>query len=262
MTAYHTMVYGMDRAIGMILRELESQGVADNTVVIFTSDNGHFNGSKAMGGKIYAYEEGSLAPLIVLDPRCDAKETFRTNDALTANIDIAPTILDYAGVEPAGGMQGKSVLPLLSGKESAIHQSLMLINVWGTSASQALGVVNRDFKYIRWFYGTDGFQPAEELYDMRSDRLEERNLISSDKHAADAQRMRLSYDRWLMRWAKEVVARNGYPKYTRLGDRSVSFDTQNPAEILAMNPEPKATKTAAEKKADKAAKKARKAAAE
>jgi arylsulfatase A-like enzyme len=262
MAAYHTMVYGMDRAIGMMLRELEAQGIADNTVVIFTSDNGHFNGSKAMGGKIYAYEEGSLAPLIVLDPRSDAEETFRTNDALTANIDIAPTILDYAGIEPAGGVQGESLLPLLSGKESAIHQSLMLMNVWGTSASQALGVVTRDFKYIRWFYGADGYQPAEELYDMRSDRLEEHNLISSDKYAGDAQRMRLFYDRWLLRWAEEGVARNGYPKYTRLGDRGVSFDAQSPAEILAMNPEPKTAKTAAEKKADKAAKKARKAAAE
>lgn len=261
MASYHTMVYGMDRAIGMILRELESQGVADNTIVIFTSDNGHFNGSKGMGGKIYAYEEGSLAPLIVFDPRSRIDGVFSTNDALTANIDIAPTILDYAGIKPPGSIQGKSILPLLSGKESAIHDSLMLINVWGTPASQALGVVTRDFKFIRWFYGAAGYQPAEELYDMNSDRLEEHNLIADDQRAQDAQQMRLLYDGWLARWAEESVSRNGYPKYSRLGNRHVPFSAQIKEEIDAMQPEPKTGKSTGNKKADKAAKKARKAAA-
>ena len=256
MAAYHTMVYGMDQAIGMILQELESQHVVDNTIVIFTSDNGHFNGSKAMGGKIYAYEEGSLAPLIVLDPRTGGDADFRTNDALTANIDIAPTILNYANIKPSKGVQGKSVLPLLNGQETAIHDSLMLVNVWGTPASQALGVVNRDFKYIRWFYGTDGFQPTEELYDMQNDRLEEHNLTLVEGHSDDAHRMRTLYDGWLKRWAEQGVDRNGYPKYIRLGSRHLPFSAQSTEEIWAMAPENNTAGGAANKEAAKAANKA------
>ncbi len=151
MYKYHTMVYAMDKAVGMLIEELKAQGVYDNTIIIFTSDNGHFNGAKDMGGKLYAYEEGSLAPTIVMDPRRKSKQQFETNAALSGNIDIASTILDYAGIADTAKRHGKSLKPLLDGKAKKIHESMFLINVWGTASAQSLGVVTSDYKYIHWF---------------------------------------------------------------------------------------------------------------
>ena len=249
MSQYHTMVYGMDVAIGLILDQLKTSGVDDNTIVIFTSDNGHFNGSKAMGGKILAYEEGSLAPTIIYDPRTKSSETFRTNDALTGNIDFANTILDYAGLPASKGTQGKSMLTLLKDKAATIHDSLMLINVWGAPASQSLSVVTAKHKYIHWFYGAGDYTRTEELYDMRKDRIEQNNLAKNPEHKAQLEAMQKLYDSYLGRWKSEGVANNGYSKYVRLGDRNLPFDQNSPEDIKNMA-DPKDLKEAKDGKKD------------
>jgi len=94
---YNTLCYGIDAAVGMVRAELEAQGVADNTVIIFMSDNGYFRNSKGFGDKVYAYEEGSRTPMIVYDPRKPASHG-QTCGAVCGNIDIVPTMLDLAGV--------------------------------------------------------------------------------------------------------------------------------------------------------------------
>ena len=105
---YNQQIYGVDQAIGMIVEELERQDIADNTVIIFTSDNGFFNGSHGMGSKVLPYEEGARVPLIIYDPRSKSKGKGRRVPSVTGNVDMAATILDVAGVELPANMDGKS----------------------------------------------------------------------------------------------------------------------------------------------------------
>ena len=235
MRQYHTMIYGLDQAVDKILQQLEASGVADNTVIIFTADNGFFNGSKGMGGKILAYEEGSLAPSFIYDPRRKTGEEFSSRDALVGNIDFANTILDYAGVEPLKGSQGKSMIPLFKDKGAKNHDALMLINAWGYKASQSLSVVTPTHKYIHWWYGGDGYERAEELYDMKRDRLEANNLAQNPEHEAALKEMRQKYDGFIDLWKKAGVQHNGYAKYSRLGDRNIPFDQQKAEDIAELD---------------------------
>jgi arylsulfatase A-like enzyme len=191
-----------------------------------------------MGGKLYAYEEASLSPTIIYDPRHDRgafTSKFQTSDALTGNIDIAPTILGYAGVGPVQGMQGKSLAPVLEGSKEAIHDSLLLMQVWGTASAQSLAVVTSDYKYIYWFYGgINGFKSTEEMFDLGRDPFERNNIAGDPVYESELDDMRQHYDAFLKEWATRGVNRSGYPKYVRLASRQTPFHENDPAEIASM----------------------------
>jgi arylsulfatase A-like enzyme len=237
MYKYHTLVLGLDAAMGMIIEELERQGVAENTVIIFAADNGFFNGSKGFGGKLYAYEEASRSPTIIYDPRRTPgykPDGYEVNEVLTGNVDIAPTILEYAGLEPVEGTQGKSLVPVLADEETELHESVLLVHVWGTASAQSLAVVTQTHKYIHWFYGADGFERSEELFDMRNDQQEQVNLVGDESLESELDDMRRRYDDWLKVWEEQGVDRHGYPKYARLARRDFPFERNDPREIADM----------------------------
>lgn len=238
MYKYHTLVLGLDAAIGTIVEELERQGVADNTIIIFAADNGFFNGSKGFGGKLYAYEEASRSPTIIYDPRRTPGykvDGYEVNATLTGNIDIAPTILDYAGVAPTAEMQGRSLLPPMRGQTTSIHDSVLLVHVWGTASAQSLAVVTQTHKYIHWFYGgISDFERSEELFDLQSDPFEQVNLVGDAGSLDELELMRGYYDDWLATWRDQGVQNHGYPKYLRLADRHRKFESNDPEEISDM----------------------------
>lgn len=251
MRKYHQLIHGMDVAVGMIMDAVEKQGLSDNTMIIFTSDNGHFNGSKSMGGKLHAYEEGSKAPLLVYYPRSSKMGQEINCDALVGNIDMAPTILQAAGLEIPRRMQGKSFLPLLEDPNQTHHESLMLINVWGTRSAQSLAVVTPDWKYIHWLYGGEGFEQVEELFSMQKDRLEMNNLVNNPEASFALEQMRASYDGWMETWNALGVKDRGYPKYLQLGARNADYSSIPLETIEDMGPlagENSKTKTKDKKK--------------
>lgn len=220
MAIYHQLVYGIDAAVGMIREALVEAGVEGNTVIIFTSDNGFFCGSHGYGSKVLPYEESSRVPLIVVDPRHPSAGQKLRSSALTANIDFAPTILELAGMEPTPNMDGKSILPLLDDPDGSIHDSIMLINVWGPQACYSLSVVTRDWKYIHWPYAAKGFEPTEELYHLRRDRDELSNELRNPASAAALEQMRRVYDDAVATWKREAVPYNDYQPYGEVFDRS------------------------------------------
>jgi len=219
MANYYQQIYAVDVAVGMIRGALGEHGVADNTVVVFTSDNGFMCGSHGYGSKVLPYEEASRVPLIVVDPRKGAsKKQGRRCDALCGSVDIAPTILNLAGADAPVDLDGKSLLPLYEDMTASIHESLPLINVWGPSATHSLAVVTKGWKFIYWGYAKDDFQPCEELYHIASDPLELKDR-SADAAAAEALvRMRALYDRELDSWKKLAV------DYHRYKDFGITFD--------------------------------------
>ncbi|TWU43527.1 Arylsulfatase [Novipirellula aureliae] len=103
---FATQGYTVDQQVGLMMDKLKEKGLLDNTIVIYTSDNGRFQGSHGLFDKCLLYEESMKAPLIVFDGRVPESKRGRRENALISSVDIAPTILSLAGVEVPKSMQG------------------------------------------------------------------------------------------------------------------------------------------------------------
>jgi arylsulfatase A-like enzyme len=205
-----------DVAVGMIMEAVQRAAVADNTVIIFTSDNGYFCGSHGYGSKVLPYEEGSRVPLIIFDPRhVNSGKSIRCQE-LTGSIDFAPTILDLAGVRIPRKLDGRSLLPLYDQPQKPIHESLQLINVWGPVACHSFAVMTKQHKYIYWPWEKDNFKPAEEIYDIPSDPLELVNIAELPLREANIpvlNQMRKIYAEAVGDWTTKAFHKHGYTEY-------------------------------------------------
>ncbi len=215
MAIYNQQIYAIDVAVGMIREALEKNGVAGNTVVIFTSDNGFLCGSHGYGSKVLPYEEASRVPMILYLPGHENSGKQIRCDALTGNIDFHPTLLELAGIEVPDGIDGKSLLPLYDDPGTAIHEQLPLINVWGPKEVHSLGVVTRDWKYIYWPHDEGGFEATEELYFIGEDPLEMENQIANPAHSSKLEEMRNRYDGEVGSWRKKAVPYHNYQPFGR-----------------------------------------------
>ena len=231
MARYHQQVYAIDVAVGMIRDELAAQGMADNTVVIFTSDNGYICGSHGYGSKVLPMEESSRVPLIVYAPGSPLNGSQHRCQRLTANIDFAPTMLEMAGVDPPARMDGKSLLGLLDGAGQGGHEQVAFVNVFGPLATHSLSCFTATHKYTYWWYGDETMEPCEELFNTAADPLELRNLAMEPQHAAELAAMRKRYDQELAKWQAEAVGHNDYQRYGVLFDRRVPMDSKATAKL-------------------------------
>lgn len=204
---YNQLIYGVDYAVGMVMRELETQGVADNTVIIYSSDNGYFNGSHGMGSKVLHYEEGSRVPLIIVDPRVPKSFRDTRNASVTGNIDITATILDAAGLDVPPSMDGVSLMPIVRGKAKVARESLPLIQAWGPIGTYSLGIATRQHKFLYWPYG-EGMKPSEELFDIVDDPYELTNVLNDPEYADVLADLRTRFDAEVGRLKRPGVAPN------------------------------------------------------
>jgi len=228
MATYHQQIYAIDQAVGMIRDALKEAGVADNTVIIYTSDNGFLCGSHGYGSKVLPYEEASRVPLIMFDPRHRNSGRELRCQALTGNVDFAPTILELAGAEIPSQIDGKSLVSLYDNPQRSTHETLPLINVWGPSPVHSLGVVTRDAKYVFWAYAEGEFTETEELYDLANDRLELENLVGNSDHRQTLLKLRRQYDDYVADWKRRGVRYNNYEKFATVFDRQIDWDKKRP----------------------------------
>ncbi len=176
MKAYYRMATEVDSTVGRILAELKTRGQLENTLVIFTTDNGYFHGEHGLADKWYPYEESIRVPLIVHDPRMPQSKRGVINNDFVLNVDLAPMILAFAGITAPPGMQGRDFAPLyLSAKKPAwrrefFYEHATIRDTDFIPSSEAL--VRKDLKYIYW----PDFK-HEELFDLKRDPLEEHNLV-------------------------------------------------------------------------------------
>lgn len=228
MAKYHQQVYAIDVALGMIRDELKAQGIADNTVVIYTSDNGYICGSHGYGSKVLPMEESSRVPLIIYDPRSPLNGQQHRCNELTGNIDFAPTILEFAGLPAPSNMDGKSLIKLLRSPEQDGHEQMSFINVFGPLPTHSLTCLTKRYKYTYWWHGDDQMQPTEELFDTQNDPLELVNLASDSESSAVLETMRTRYDEDVAKWKQQAVNYNDYQRYGTLFDRTISMDDKQP----------------------------------
>lgn len=193
MKNYYRLATEVDSTCEAVLAELKKQCVLENTLVIFTTDNGYFHGEHELADKWYPYEESIRVPLIVRDPRMAQTKHGQTNDALTLNVDLAPTILAAAGIKAPVGMQGTNLAPLYLAKEKPqwrtefFYEHAIIRDKNFIPASEAL--VRKDWKYVLW----PDFN-HEELFDLTADPLEEHDLASDPTQAKRLNEMRTRFN--------------------------------------------------------------------
>ena len=176
MQDYLACVQGVDDSVGRVLDHLDSSGLAANTIVIYTTDNGWYMGDLGLYDKRFMYEPGLRTPLLARGPGIKpgiAPEQF------VANIDLAPTFLDLAGVPVPEWMQGRSLAPLLRGEPPADWRASIYYRYYhdpGHHNTRAhVGVRTATHKLIHYWK-----KDAWELFDLAADPLEQRNLLFGD----------------------------------------------------------------------------------
>ena len=175
---HYRMISGVDAAIGRVLDELSSLELAESTVVILMGDNGYFLGERGYAGKWLPYDLSIRVPLIVFDPRAPIDSRGTVPSQLALNIDIAPTLLDLAGVEIPVSMQGRSLAPILRGESPTDWRTDFFVEHLfdHPNIPKHEGVRGKRFKYARYFEQEPVY---EELYDLLADPMEIRNLAGN-----------------------------------------------------------------------------------
>ena len=172
---YYRLITGMDRAVGEIVAALEERGLADRTLIVFTSDNGLLLGEHGLTGKWLMYEESIRTPLFVVWPGLPAARRGARAGQMALNVDIAPTLLDAAGIRAPARMQGRSLRPLVFGGNVAWRGEWFFEHrlYWpGIPVSE--GVRRARWKYVRYIFE----QPVyEQLFDLAADPFEERDVL-------------------------------------------------------------------------------------
>ena len=189
MRQYYRQISSLDAAVGKVRQLLAEAGVADSTVIVFTSDNGHFLGDHGFWGKWLPYEASIRVPLIVFDPRQSAKQRGSVCDEMVLNIDLAPTLLGLAGSRKPSTMQGKDLAPLLHGKQPAWRTDSFYEHTWTAEGRivPSEAVCSKEWKYIRY----PGETPiVEQLFNLQTDTDETHDRIRDPECAAVARKMR------------------------------------------------------------------------
>ncbi len=172
------MMLSIDESIGEIRKTLKELNIDDKTTLIVTSDNGYFFGEHGFSlERRMPYEESVKSPLIIYAPTLEKQVS--SIDALTLSIDLSATILDLASIPITETIQGKSLLPLLSGTSENIRNSALIEyfsneNPFPWTAQMDYRILVTDqYKYIKWLSSD-----SAELYDLKNDPFEQKNLIN------------------------------------------------------------------------------------
>ena len=171
----------VDESLGKVIKTLDEIGELENTVIIYSSDNGYFMGEHTFIDKRLAYENSMRVPMIIRYPKLISKSSVVDEQCL--NIDIAPTILDLAGVNKPSYMQGESMLKLISGKKDKSWRKSMLFeyyvdDAWPYAGPNQVAVRTNEYKLIDNFLEDD----IDELYDLKNDPGEMKNLINDSSY--------------------------------------------------------------------------------
>lgn len=181
---YYRLISTIDDNIGRLRKTLESLNIDQNTIIILMGDNGYFLAERGLAGKWLMYENSLRVPLIVYDPK--AKRNIQT-EKMALNIDIAPTILDYAGVPIPGGMQGMSLRPFGYEKVNEWRSEFLCEHLFEMPyIPKSEGIRTEKWKYFRYIDSPD----IEELYDLEQDGMELNNLASNPMYEAQLKEFR------------------------------------------------------------------------
>ncbi|MEM9389084.1 MAG: sulfatase [Bacteroidota bacterium] len=200
---YLAAISYLDAQIGKILRELERLGLADNTIIVFTSDHGYHAGEHGQFGKWTNFEVGTRVPLIIKIPNVQN----RRSNSLAGLVDLYPTLLELCGLSPSHEVDGNSLVPTFEHTNAQVNDlivSQIARPAGAVSNREVLGTSLRDenYRYNVWVDESNGEIIAEELYDLSTDFLKVQNVIN-DKKYKSAKKM-------LSQKAQEILSKTNY----------------------------------------------------
>jgi arylsulfatase A-like enzyme len=199
---YTASLAAVDEGVGQILDYLEESGLADNTIVIYTSDQGFYLGEHGWFDKRFIYEESLRTPLLMQFPGRIPAGT--SQDELVQNIDLAPTLLEYAGVPAFEGIQGRSLRPIAEGREVSDWRNSVYYHYYEFPGFHSVrahyGVRNDRYKLVR-FYGDI---EAWEFYDLQTDPSEVNNRIDDPAYRPQIETMRAELARLRRQYRDET----------------------------------------------------------
>lgn len=189
MRDYLATVLAVDENIGRLLNYLEEIGELDNTIIVYTSDQGFFLGEHGWFDKRFMYEECQRMPLVIRYP--DAIKAGSTTSAISMNVDFAPTFLDFAGADIPADIQGTSLKPVLenAGKVPTHWRKAAYYHYYEYPAEHSVkrhyGIRTADFKLIHFYNDIDEW----EMYDLKADPKEMNNIFGKPDYAAKQQEL-------------------------------------------------------------------------
>lgn len=188
MQDYLACVASVDESVGQVLNYLDETGLSENTMVIYTSDQGFYLGENGWFDKRFMYDVSMHTPLLI---KWKGKiKPGAVNTSLVQSIDFAPTMLDVAGVNIPEWMQGLSLKPIIDGKQTELARNELYYRYYEYPIDHYviphLGIREKQYKLI-YFYTANEW----EFYDLKNDPQEQKNLIKNPKYQAEINRMKM-----------------------------------------------------------------------
>ena len=181
MQDYLATISSIDDNVGRVLDYLEENDLEDNTLVVYTSDQGFYLGEHGWYDKRFIYDESFKTPLLIKWP--NKIKPGITNDEMVQNLDFAQTFLEAAGISSPGDMQGESLMPLLTGDEDRWTREEVYYHYYEYPSVHMVkrhyGIVNKEFKLVRFYYDVDEW----ELYDRLNDPNEMNNVYDDPNYS-------------------------------------------------------------------------------
>ena len=196
---YSRLVSEVDDVVGAIIAELKAQGVYDNTMIVFTADNGHLHGEHQLSGKWFPFDESIRVPLIIKDPRMTVEMQGTINDEFTLSHDIAPTILSAARIPVPTRMQGHDISQLYLNPTGEVSQTWRKdffyemnrgdpITAVGHSPlleePAVFALIQKDWKYIYWPQSG-----MEQMFHSKDDPYQQFDLFNDTSSQANLDKL-------------------------------------------------------------------------
>jgi len=188
MQDYLGCIKAVDENVGRLLDHLEKNNLLENTLIVYTSDQGFYLGEHGWFDKRFIYDESFKTPLMVSWP--GVVEAGTTSDIMVQNLDFAQTLLEAAGLTPPADMQGESLLPILKGELENWERDAVYYHYYEYPAVHMVkrhyGIVTREFKLAHFYYDVDEW----ELYDRLNDPNEMNNVYDDPKYADTVKKLK------------------------------------------------------------------------
>ena len=189
---YLGTIKAVDENVGRVLDYLEANNLMENTIIVYTSDQGFYLGEHGWFDKRFVYDESFKTPLLVSWPGHVAPGS--TSDEMVQNLDFAQTFLDAAGVHQPGDMQGESLLPVLTGQMQGWNREAVYYHYYEYPAEHMVNrhyaIVTKDYKLIHYYFDLDYW----ELIDRRKDPQELRNVYDDPAYSEVRERLHRELD--------------------------------------------------------------------
>ncbi len=189
MRAYYRMISGYDNVMKRVLAAVKEMGFADNTVIIYSADNGYYMGDRGFAGKWSHYEESLRVPLIISDPRAPKRKRGTTSGNMALNIDIPATILGFAGISQPSGYQGSNLRAVLDdvNKKPWRRSFFCEHRMEHEKLPKYAGIHEGRYVYANYY---EQNPPYEFLHDLEKDPDELENFAKDDAYQSVLRRMR------------------------------------------------------------------------